>query len=108
MTEVTQADRDAATAYMSSSVAIWHCNDEEDLAKAFAAHCEAALAEGKRIGMERAAEIADAEMNKCNEYIARKLGGDLGVEKNLARYQTARSILAAIRAEAAKLEKTYD
>lgn len=47
---------------------------------------------------ERCERICEAEMAKCNLYVERGLGGEAGIEMNTARYQTARSILAAIRA----------
>jgi hypothetical protein len=50
------------------------------------------------INREKAIAAVEAEMDKCHKYVLAGLGGEVGIEKNTARYQTARSILAALRA----------
>ena len=80
-------------------------DDGGDYSIVFNAGWDAALRnapDGLSIGrdevLEEAARVADAEREKVNEYVARKLGGKEGMERNTCRYQTARDIAAAIRA----------
>lgn len=55
------------------------------------------VAEAVAAERERCAKVARAEMDKCNLYVERKLGGESGIEMNMARYRVAADILAAIR-----------
>ena len=95
MTEVTQADLDATVRFR-----YYLAGHGRDLAEAFAAHREAALAEGKRIGMERAAEICEQQRGAflSPEYASPQPIGSL-----TERFACSQCV-DAIRAEAAKLD----